>query len=486
MLPNRMFILFWIITSEVAAAWIAPRHSANNPSGAKRPFSVRASTVNSNTSEPQSRVLILGGTGLVGRHVVDLLDRQNIPFVATSTQGRDGTTALDLTDADASQKLLEICETNEISAIVSTVGSIFSERDYEINLASGRTAAAAFDSEFDKDGGAVPRYIFIGNSQRVRNVCNIISTLKDYARGKEEAENFIQETFAEKCCIIKPTFIYGGREFSISPPRLPTGLGEIIEAVLGLYPIQATSEALPDILGVTLEAPVNVESVAGAIVNLATGLCDDSSLDTREDIIMAASQRPAIGPANQSPETEKRRDELKTILSNHALDHTPDENFSMLEELERLKPTTTRPTDDSSLNGRWDFCFDVEPDVGTGFIKDLFDGNGPAWLKKIVDFQGVHMEIENKQTDIRLVVSVAVFKKDVSVILKTSLSPAQSNPDGTMFMEKFEGIELNGFLLPYPNAWKRSRYLEFSYLDEGFAIARGSGGEPHFLLRGEL
>ena len=216
--------------------------------------------------------------------------------------------------------------------------------------------------------------------------------------------------------------------------------------MLGLYPIQATSEALPDILGVTLEAPVNVESVAGAIVNLATGLCDDSSLDTREDIIMAASQRPAIGPANQSPETEKRRDELKTILSNHALDHTPDENFSMLEELERLKPTTTRPTDDSSLNGRWDFCFDVEPDVGTGFIKDLFDGNGPAWLKKIVDFQGVHMEIENKQTDIRLVVSVAVFKKDVSVILKTSLSPAQSNPDGTMFMEKFEGKAISVFV----------------------------------------
>ena len=68
--------------------------------------------------------------------------------------------------------------------------------------------------------------------------------------------------------------------------------------------------------------------------------------------------------------------------------------------------------------------------------------------------------------------------------LHTSLTPAAKNPDGTMFMEKFEGIEVNGFRLPYPNAWKRSRYLEFSYLDDEFAIARGSGGEPHFLLRG--
>ena len=94
------------------------------------------------------------------------------------------------------------------------------------------------------------------------------------------------------------------------------------------------------------------------------------------------------------------------------------------------------------------------------------------------------MEIGNGQTTIQLKVSVALFERDISVILHTSLSPAQSNKEGTMFKEKFEGIELNGFRLPYPKAWKKSRYLEFSYLDEGFAIARGSGGEPHFLLRG--
>ena len=156
----------------------------------------------------------------------------------------------------------------------------------------------------------------------------------------------------------------------------------------------------------------------------------------------------------------------------------------MLEELERLMPAHTRPMDDALLNGRWDFCFDVEPDVGTGFIKDLFEGNGPGWVKKIVDFRGVHMEIGDGQSTIQLVVSVTLFEREITLILHTSLSPALSNPDGTMFMEKFEWIELNGFRLPYPNAWKGSRHLEFSYLDEGFAVTRGSCGEPHFLLRG--
>ena len=150
---------------------------------------------------------------------------------------------------------------------------------------------------------------------------------------------------------IKLTFIYGGDSFGLNPPRLPSGLGDILEAILGLYPIQATCEFLPDLLGVALEAPVNVQAVAGAIVNSAIGLHDGAVLETREDIIMAASQRPAISLATDSPVMEKRREELKTILSQHAKEYTPEENFATLEELERLKPSSTRPTDDSSLNG---------------------------------------------------------------------------------------------------------------------------------------
>lgn len=82
---------------------------------------------------------------------------------------------------------------------------------------------------------------------------------------------------------------------------------------------------------------------------------------------------------------------------------------------------------------------------------------------------------------------MALFIKDLTVILHASSSPAKRNPDGKMFMEpRFEGIEVNGFRLPYPNAWKRSRYLEFSYLDvddnAGFAIALGGLGRAKFSI----
>jgi len=432
--------------------------------------------------QEKEKVLVLGGTGFIGKHVIDILKQKDIPYIATSTNGRDDTIAFNITDDNASKQLLDIYQTNDVGTIVSTIGCIFTDSDdYIVNVASGQT------STIFKDESSKPKYIFIGNSQRVRNVCNIIPALNDYARGKEESEVSLKQTFGQNLCMIKPTFIYGGNKFGLNPPRIPSFLGEVIEAILGLYPIQWVAEVLPDILGVVLEAPVNVKAVAGAVVNEAIGLCDNQVLDTREDIIMAASKRPSISSSVSklsAQEMDARRGELKTILSTKASEYTNEQNFAMLEELEQLKPTSMRPTEDSLLDGRWDFCFDVEPDVGTGLIKEMFEGDGPNWMKKILDFDGVHMEIGNEQSTIQLVVSVKVFEKDITVILHTSLTAAQQYNSLHMFREKFEGIEVNGFRLPYPDVWKKSRYLEFSYLDDQFAIARGSGGEPHFLLRG--
>lgn len=431
--------------------------------------------------QEKNKVLVLGGTGFVGTHVIDILKQKDIPYIATSTNGRDDTIKFNTTDDNACKQLLDIYLTNDVETIVSTIGCILTDNDdYIVNAASGQT------STIFKDVSSKPKFIFIGNTPRVRNVCNIIPSLNEYARGKEESELLLEQTFGQNLCMIKPTFIYGGTKFGLNPPRIPSFLGEIVEAVLGLYPIQWIAEVLPDILGVVLEAPVNVKAVSNAIVNEAIGLCDNQVFDTKEDIIMAASKRPSTFDNKLSaPEMGARRKELKTILSTKASEYTNEQNFAMLEELEQLKPTSMHPTEDSLLDGRWDFCFEVEPDVGTGFIKEMFEGDGPDWAKKILSFEGVHMEIGNKQSTIQLVVSVKVFEKDITVILHTSLTTAQQyNDEGTMFREKFEGIEVNGFRLPYPNVWKKSRYLEFSYLDDQFAIARGSGGEPHFLLRG--
>lgn len=62
------------------------------------------------------------------------------------------------------------------------------------------------------------------------------------------------------------------------------------------------------------------------------------------------------------------------------------------------------------------------------------------------------MQIGNEQSTIQLVVSISLFEKDITVILQcTSLTPTSHNPDGTMFQEKFEGIEIKEAETAYPN-----------------------------------
>ena len=432
-------------------------------------------------------VLVLGGSGLVGSRVVELLEERGVAAVRTTTDGRDGSVRLDLTDANAARALRDLCRRRGVSAVVSTAGRALTEGDYEANAAPGRVASEAFGPREggEGDGPATPRFVLVGGPPR----CAALPFLREYARGKAESERLAVEAFGDRCAVIRPTLIHGGDVLGLRPPRMPSSVGGIVEAVLGLYPVRALARSLPDALGVWLDAPVGVDAVAGAIVNLATETASDGGrvLETRDDIIMAASRRPRVPrrAGLSSAEEGRRRDELKEVLSRSAADHTPEENFAMLEELEALRPATTRPVDDPRLNGRWDFCFDVEPDVGMGFIKELFEGDGPEWARGLVDFRGVRMEIGRRQSAIQLRVSAAVLRREVDVVLHTSLRPAPGwRPrDGTMFLERFEGVEVGGLRLPYPEAWKGDRFLEFSYLDEDFAVARGAGGLPHFLVR---
>ena len=46
--------------------------------------------------------------------------------------------------------------------------------------------------------------------------------------------------------------------------------------------------------------------------------------------------------------------------------------FDYLEQIELCGKR--QPAKDPLLNGRWDFCFDVEADVGTGVVKDILEG----------------------------------------------------------------------------------------------------------------
>jgi hypothetical protein len=155
-----------------------------------------------------------------------------------------------------------------------------------------------------------------------------------------------------------------------------------------------------------------------------------------------------------------------------------EEAFHLLEQIESLQKR--KPVSDPLLNGRWDFVFDIEADLGTGFVKDIITGNSP--IKAVLDLKQPYMMISDNN-EIDIMIDAKLLGIPIELVLKTKIEPDASDPKGTVFLEHFDGIELGGRSLPVPEQWQRSRPLEFSYLDATMLIARGNGGEPHYLRR---
>mmetsp|Transcript_55574 Transcript_55574/g.82617 ORF Transcript_55574/g.82617 Transcript_55574/m.82617 type:complete len:643 (+) Transcript_55574:219-2147(+) len=470
------------------------------------------------SSDP--KILLLGSTGFLGKTISKELMHRNIPCVHVSRSQRQESNnddnnqnvniCLDLTSTDAANQIKEIIQRERCTAVISTVGSIMGssssskqeeEEDFKINASTGNIASSA------RKGGAT-RFVYVSNSPRVGEFAETIPFLQSYRKGKIYSEQLIQKHFDKKSndddddgstsgyCIICPTFIFGGDEFGARPPRLPQTIGAVLEEILGLYPFQALSEVMPGFLGIALESPVGVDNVAKACVNSALGLCDSYDyLDSKEDIVMVASKRfPPVSSIKDNnmreteEEKERRRQVIKTKLVN--LGDGNEEAFSLIEELEYLKPLQTKPAYDDRLNGLWDFNFSVEPDLGTGVVKSLLEQGGDdqdGQSSFLFSLDSVGMNISNNEK-IEITVSTRVLRLPVTLKLYTSLlhvdeEDTNSEDGGTLFMEKFEGVSLFDIHLPIPQSWKRSRYLEFSYLDDDMVVARGNGREPHFLLR---
>jgi len=492
----------WTLTIVFIVAEIFLQHAnsfhleRSGRSAGRRQHTFLSSTTSSSSSQQPPKILVLGSAGLVGSEIVQQLKTLGIPYKAASRRGNSDNGdehyfSIDLTSSDAQNQVAQLA--SDCTAVISTVGSLGTDQDEIVNAASGFAAKGAKEAPF------VSKFVFIGNNPRVRSLSKSIPPLQAYAKGKEQAEDMIRDAFGanDGYCIIQPTFIYGGDDgIGLSPPRLPGNIGAPVEDVLGLYPVAAISDALPGVFGIALEAPLSKERVASAAINVALGLCEgQTELSSRDEIILAACKRPStvntIIEASSALSTKEDNDMDVEELKQHLFDlgdcsTDPEklrEAFDLLEDIESKRPSSTRPSTDSTLNGRWDFVFDVEPDMGTGVIKDILEGNSP--IKPILDFDGVYMEISDEQSRITIHVDAKILGIKTELCLKTLVIPDKSNGEaGTMFMEKFDGITLLDKELPIPESWKRSRPLEISYLDKDIMIARGNGGEPHFLRRG--
>ena len=232
-------------------------------------------------SEYSGKVLVLGGTGFVGREVCQKLKALGVDYIATSRDGRDGTIALDFTDVsvDISSKVQEIAK--DCTAVISCVGAIGTTED--VKVVNKGTGLASYGA---KTAG-VKKFVYISVAPEVKESVKGISALDNYMEGKAFSEDAMKKNFADGYTIIAPTFIYGGDKFGVNPPRVADSYGRLVEGLLSSGPFRAAASISPGFIGVALEPPIKVSSVAGAAVAGALGL-SQPVLDTYDKINEAA------------------------------------------------------------------------------------------------------------------------------------------------------------------------------------------------------
>jgi len=119
------------------------------------------------------------------------------------------------------------------------VGSIGTSDDEKVNSACGVAIIAARNSK------NVSRFVSIGNPDRVRDFARNIGPLSGYVAGKESSERILEDIFGDDGCVIRPTFIYGGTEFGLTPPRVTSSVGNVVKMALSLEPFPTLSQILP-------------------------------------------------------------------------------------------------------------------------------------------------------------------------------------------------------------------------------------------------
>lgn len=167
----------------------------------------------------------------------------------------------------------------------------------------------------------------------------------------------------------------------------------------------------------------------------------------------------------------------------------------IMKELEQSSPLPIlQPATHHSLNANWSFVFTGVPTIGMRLIT-LLSRISVLFPFEILDFRNVALLVEEDQRKAKALVEVQVCG-GLDLVLEVCTSLRRPSDDdlkgeykefsaeeGTLLLEHFQGIKLNGIKIPTPESWSTTRTLEITYMDKDIMIARTSGGEPHLLLR---
>lgn len=252
---------------------------------------IRASaTESADASSTKKNVVVLGGSGFVGSRVVKRFADAGAVVTSVSKSGKsiDGAArALSVNLADQAEEAKLVDALRGADVAVSCVGVIGTD-DAKMREGNGDFNVRAIEAA--KKAG-VGRFVYVSVASVVPNVVGKTPLMKGYFEGKTMAEECLAKNYEEEdYFIVKPSFIYGGEEFSLTPPRVTKTYGDLLSKVLGSGPVKAIAAKAPGPIALTLAEPVSVDDVAGACVAGAMGAVAGSVVDGTDEIKEAASK----------------------------------------------------------------------------------------------------------------------------------------------------------------------------------------------------
>lgn len=229
------------------------------------------------------KVVVLGGSGFVGKRICEGLVAQGAKVVSLSRSGAPKLTAPWVSEVRWQSGDVLSTDLDRImagaDAVISAIGTIGTADDETGNGATNEAAAKAARKANAK------RFVLVSASKDVAEA-GVDAIFGPYVKGKRRAEAAVAEQFGANGVILQPSFIYGGEEFSATPPRVAGWYGEKVESLLSTGIFRGVAAASPAALRLALSPPLAVEDVAAAAVAGAAGLAQGTL--SNHDAIKAA------------------------------------------------------------------------------------------------------------------------------------------------------------------------------------------------------